>query len=292
LEKVSIKKKVLIIGSTGMLGHQVYRYFKKNENKYDIVDIVYRTKISSESIVFDVTKKENLEKLIKKITPDYIINCVGILISGSKNNIENSIYINAYLPHLLAKICLEIKAKLIHISTDCVFSGLKGKYCEDDEKDGRDNYAKTKGLGEVTYDNHLTLRTSIIGPELKNNGEGLLHWFLNQKEIIFGYTKAIWSGVTTFELARFIDFAIDKDLKGLYHITNNSSISKYELLKLFAKYSKREIIIQPVEGKSVDKSFINTRNNLNYNFPSYNVMVKQMFLSIKENEDEYKHYKI
>jgi len=286
-----MKKKVLIIGSTGMLGHQVYKQLKKNEEKYSVTDITYKTKVSSKSIVLDVTEKEKLEKSIKEITPDYIINCVGILISGSKNNIENSIYINAYLPHFLALICSKINAKLIHISTDCVFSGLKGQYIESDEKDGKDYYAKTKGLGEVTYENHLTLRTSIVGPELKKNGEGLLHWFLNQNEPFQGYTKAIWSGVTTLELARFIEFAIDQDLAGLYHVTNNLPINKYELLKLFAKYSNKEIFIEPVEGKSIDKSFINTRKNLNYNVPSYDVMVKEMFVDIKENKKEdYNHY--
>lgn len=287
-----MKKKVLIIGSSGMLGHQVYKNFKKKKEKFSVTDITFRTKMSPESIILDVTNKEKLYKTIKELKPDYIINCVGILIKGSVNNIENAIYINAYLPHLLAKIGSDINAKLIHISTDCVFSGYKGQYTEDDQKDGKDNYAKTKGMGEVTYDNHLTLRTSIIGPELKKNGEGLLHWFLNQKGTIQGYTKAIWSGVTTFELAHFIEIAIANNLKGLYHVTNNDSISKFDLLKLFSKYANIDITIEAAEGKSVDKSFIDTNKAVKYEIPSYDEMVKDMFVDIRENNDNYKHYTV
>ncbi|WP_299434134.1 SDR family oxidoreductase [uncultured Aquimarina sp.] len=287
-----MKKKILIIGSTGMLGHQVYKHFKKNEEKFEIIDITYRTKVSPKSIVLDVTNSDELSKCLKENKPDYVINCVGILISGSNNNIANAIYINAYLPHFLAKKCSEINAKLIHISTDCVFSGQKGKYTEGDEKDGKDTYAKTKGLGEVTYENHVTLRTSIIGPELKKNGEGLLHWFLNQNGAIQGYTKAIWSGVTTYELARFIEVAINFDLNGLYHVTNNESINKYDLLKLFSKNLNKEIHIEAVEGKSVDKSLIDTQKAVNYKIPVYEEMIKEMFLDIKENAVDYKHYNV
>lgn len=284
-----MKKKILIIGSTGMLGHQVYKNFK-HTHSYEIFDITYRKKLSKNSTILDVSKKAELTKFLNEIKPDYVINCVGVLIKGSNSNIANSIYLNSYLPHHLAEICTNIKAKLIHISTDCVFSGLKGQYKEEDEKDGKDIYAKTKGLGEVLYGNHLTLRTSIIGPELKRNGEGLLHWFLNQKEPIQGYTNAIWSGVTTYELAIFIASAIDNDLKGLYHVTNNTTINKYELLKLFIKYSNKNISINPVEGKTVDKSFIDTRRAIDYFVPTYDKMIEKMFLDIKNNKEDYKHY--
>ena len=285
-------KKILIIGSTGMLGHQVYKHFKEKNTQYTVVDITYRSKIFEDSIILDVTKKDELDKLIRKIRPDFVVNCVGILISGSNTNIANAIYINSYLPHFIAGICSEINAKFIHISTDCVFSGSEGQYKEDHEKDGKDNYAKTKGLGEVTYDNHLTLRTSIIGPELKENGEGLLHWFLNQRESLKGFTKSIWSGITTFELARFIEIAIIFDLIGLYHVTNNIPINKFDLLKLFAKYSNRKIEIEPIEGKSIDKSLIDTRQEVDYKIPSYDLMIKEMFEDIQKNKEHYKHYNV
>ena len=284
-----MKKKILVLGSTGMLGHQVVNYFLEF-NDYEVIDISFRQKLRYETIILDVTNKELLEETIIKIKPDYIINCIGILINGSRD-ISNAIYINSYLPHLLANICNTINSKLIHISTDCVFSGLKGGYIESDEKDGKDIYAKTKALGEVIDDTNITLRTSIIGLELKTNGEGLFHWFMNQEGTINGFTKAIWSGVTTLELAKAIKWSIENEITGLYHITNNESINKYDLLNLFKKYTNKEITINKVDGKEVNKSFIDTRCEINYEIASYEVMVKDM-IELMKNNDLYKQYKI
>ena len=275
-------KKILILGSTGMLGHQVVNYFLQF-NDYEVIDISFRTKLRDKTIILDVTNKEQLVDKILSIRPDFIVNCIGILINGS-NNIENAIYINSYLPHLLEKICLEINSKLIHISTDCVFSGLHGNYIESDERDGKDTYAKTKAFGEVIDENNVTLRTSIIGLELKDNGEGLFHWFMNQTETINGFTKAIWSGVTTLELAKAIKWAIENNIKGLYHITNNQSINKYDLLNLFKKYTQKDMIVNKVDGKKVDKSFIDTRKELNYIIPPYEIMIEEMVKLMKNNE--------
>jgi dTDP-4-dehydrorhamnose reductase len=284
-----MKKKILVLGSTGMLGHQVVNYFLEF-NDYEVLDISFRQKLREETIILDVTNKELLERTIIEIKPDYIVNCIGILINGSRD-ISNTIYINSYLPHLLANICNKINSKLIHISTDCVFSGLKGKYIESDERDGKDTYAKTKALGEVIDDTNITLRTSIIGLELKTNGEGLFHWFMNQEGTINGFTKAIWSGVTTLELAKAIKWSIENGITGLYHITNNQSINKYDLLDLFKKYTKKEITINKVDGKEVNKSFIDTRCEINYEIASYEVMVKDM-IELMKNNDLYKQYKI
>lgn len=282
-----MNKKILILGSTGMLGHQVVNYFLQFE-EYDVFDISFRNNFRDETIILDVTNKEQLEKKILSISPDFIVNCIGILINGSKD-ISNAIYINSYLPHLLSNICNDIEAKLIHISTDCVFSGDKGRYLESDEKDGKDIYSKTKALGEVIDDKNITLRTSIIGLELKNNGEGLFHWFMNQKGTINGFTKAIWSGVTTLELAKIIKWVIENEITGLYHVTNNQIINKYDLLTLFKKYSNKDITINKVNGKAVDKSFIDTRKEINYTIPSYDKMVKDMIELISMSK-LYKQY--
>ncbi|MCW8895353.1 SDR family oxidoreductase [Sulfurimonas sp.] len=284
-----MKKKVLILGSTGMLGHQVVNYFLKF-NEYDIVDISFRNKLRKETIILDVTNKNLLMKTINKIRPDYIVNCIGILIDSSNNDFTNAIYINAYLPHLLKDIANNLNAKLIHVSTDCVFSGKKGNYIETDKRDGQDIYAKTKILGEIIDNYNVTLRTSIIGPELKTNAEGLFHWFMNQSGTINGFTKAIWSGVTTLELAKAIKWAIENEITGLYHVTNGESINKYDLLNLFKKYTKKEIEIIPVDDKEVDKSFIDTRKEIDYVIPSYDEMVKNMVENIHSN-DMYSQYK-
>ena len=264
-----------------MAGHHVVNYFLKFDG-YDIVDIAFRYKLRDKTIIADVTDKLIFEKIVIELNPDVIVNCIGILINGSQN-MENAIYLNAYFPHQLKKISKRIDAKLIHISTDCVFSGEKGSYIESDIKDGKGVYSQTKSLGEIEDDVNLTLRTSIIGPELKVNGEGLFHWFMNQSSDISGFTKSIWSGVTTIELAKTIKWAIDEDITGLYHLTNNLSINKYNLLKLFQKYTKKEISINPLEGEVVDKSFVDTRMLIDYDIPNYENMIKEMIVYIKSS---------
>ncbi|APS37426.1 dTDP-4-dehydrorhamnose reductase family protein [Salegentibacter sp. T436] len=286
-----MRKKVMILGSTGMLGHQVY-YKLQEDGKFDITDVSFRNKLTPQSVILDLHNQKELETLIKKVQPDFIINCVGVLIKGANDNPANAIYLNSYLPHFLAKECDEIGAKLIHISTDCVFSGEKGAYTENDEKDGRDIYAKTKALGEVENSNHLTLRTSIIGPELKQNGEGLFHWFMNQERETNGFTKAIWSGVTTTELAKVIAIALEQNLEGLYHVTNGNPINKYDLLKIFKEVTGKQISINAVEGKSVDKSFLDSRKELKRDIPSYTMMVKDMVTFMKSHPELYKNYSV
>jgi len=287
-----LKSKVLIIGSTGLIGHQVYNYLKDNDD-YNLYNIAYRKKNQENTILLDARDEHNLIKQITSIRPQYIVNCIGILIKGSERDPENAIFLNSYMPHRLARLANKINAKLIQISTDCVFSGYKQEpYVETDEKDGRGIYAISKGLGEVIDNQHLTLRTSVVGPELKSDGEELFHWFMSQSGSISGFTKAIWSGVTTIELAKAIKWSIENNILGLYHVTNNTTISKYELLKLFQKYTKKNIDIIPVEGKHVDKSFIDTRLLMNYEIPSYDQMILDMVDLILNNRVLYSQYDI
>ena len=287
-----MKNRVLLLGASGMVGHQVFNYLKKNSD-YDLYNISYKKKLQADTELLDARDEQNFIDKITSVRPHYIINCIGILINGSDADPENAIFLNSYIPHRLARLADEINAKLIHISTDCVFSGDKKKpYVETDEKDGIGVYAKTKGLGEVVNDKHLTLRTSVVGPELKSNGEELFHWFMNQSDDIFGFTKAIWSGVTTIELAKAVKWSIDHRVAGLYHVTNNSSISKYDLLQLFQKYTKKDISIKPFDGKNVDKSFIDTRLLMDYEIPSYERMVSDMIDLIVINRSLYSQYKV
>jgi len=287
-----LKDKVLVLGSAGLIGHQVYNYLKDSDN-YELHNISYQNKIQDDTVLLDARNEQVFIDKITSISPKYIVNCIGILIDGSNADPENSIFLNSYMPHRLTRLADKINAKLIHISTDCVFSGDKKEpYIETDEKDGRGVYAKTKGLGEVVSDKHLTLRTSVVGPELKNDGEELFHWFMGQSGEIPGYTKAIWSGVTTIELAKAVKWSIDHHITGLYHVTNNSSISKYELLKLFQKHTKKDIDIKSVEGNNVDKGFIDTRLLMNYKIPSYDQMISDMVSFIVSNNYLYSQYKL
>tara|TARA_Y100000741_G_scaffold351571_1_gene322771 strand:- start:11244 stop:12107 length:864 start_codon:yes stop_codon:yes gene_type:complete len=285
-------KRVLILGSTGLIGHQIYNYLK-NDGNYELHNIAFREKIEKDTIILDARDENNLIEQIKILKPEYIINCIGILISASNKDPQSAIFLNAYMPHRLEALSDKINAKLTHISTDCVFSGSKKEpYIENDYKDGKDTYAKTKGLGEIISDKHLTLRTSVVGPELKTDGEELFHWFMNQEDEISGFTKSIWSGVTTIELAKAVKWSIENNITGLYHLTNNSSITKYELLKLFKKYTKKKIEIKKVDGKDIDKSFIDTRLLLDYEIPTYEKMISDMVDLINDNRSLYFQYKV
>ena len=268
-------QKILILGSTGMLGHQVYFHLSEKSD-FQIFDLSYRSKLREETIICEITDFDSLSEIIKNVRPDVIVNCIGILIKGSNQNPKNSILINAYFPHWLVSVADEIGSKVIHISTDCVFSGKKGNYFETDFRDADDVYGRGKALGEIFSDKHLTLRTSIIGPELKRVGEGLFHWFMEQSDIVNGYTSAYWGGVTTRELSKVISESIVRDLSGLIHITNGEKISKFELLQEFNEQFNRGLEIIPFEGKKVDKSLKTNRQELQIQIPSYSEMIAEM----------------
>lgn len=281
-------KKVLVLGSTGMLGHIVYNYLNSTKI-YDLYNLSYRNKLNSKTIILDVTNQKRLLNKIEEIAPDVIINCVGILIKGSEENIKNAIYINAYFPHLLKEICKKTNSNLIHISTDCVFSGKSGNYSENSVKDASDIYGKSKSLGEFDDKKHLCLRTSIIGPEIKKNGEGLFHWLFNQSGSVFGYKNVYWSGVTTLELSKIIHFAIEKNIAGIWNCTNQNSISKYELLKTIIEcYNLNHIDLnENLEVKS-DKSLISIRD-LPYKIPDFLSMIKELKFYMETNKSFYKY---
>lgn len=281
-------KKVLLFGATGMAGHVTY-YYLRSTGKYDISNVVYRTPLTEDSIVVDVTNRDAVADVVHRVHPEIIINCIGILIKGSKEHPDNAILINAYFPHLLKRLSDEVGAKLIHISTDCVFSGKKGNYTEDDFRDADDVYGRSKALGEIINDKDLTIRTSIIGPELKNNGEGLFHWFMHQSGKISGFRTAIWGGVTTLELAKAIDYALDNGTVGLVHLSNGLGISKYDLLNLFKEIWCRDTVIQPYDGNGVDKS-IEKSLCFDYDVPSYRQMLVDQFEMMKRYSKLYSGY--
>uniref|UniRef100_UPI0028AB8762 sugar nucleotide-binding protein n=1 Tax=Empedobacter sp. TaxID=1927715 RepID=UPI0028AB8762 len=194
-------KKILVLGAAGMAGHVVYTYLTEL-NKYEVIGTTNSNNIKGVNIKLNIFDKDEVEKTIKKLQPDIIVNCIGMLIRTSRTNPDQTIYGNAYFPYILKDLADKNNAKLIHISTDCVFSGKIGGYTENSFKDATDVYGLSKNLGEIIDDKNLTIRTSIIGPELKQNGEGLFHWFMQQDRIVNGFKSNFWSGVTTLELAK------------------------------------------------------------------------------------------
>lgn len=284
------KNKVLIVGASGMAGHMIYYYLKEQE-KYDLYTSVFRNKLNNESIICDVRKESDLIRMIKSIKPNFIINAVGALIKESKSCPSNAILLNSWFPHILSKISKEHNAKLIHISTDCVFSGKQGNYSVDDFRDADDVYGRSKALGELINDENVTIRTSVIGPELKKDGEGLLHWFLNQEGEINGYANVFWSGVTTLELAKFINKIIKKFIPGIYQLSSEEKISKYELLRLLNDQFNKNIVINPQKEKIVDKSLKTYYGVYDYKVPSYKDMIQELTIMMK-NIAQYSHYNL
>lgn len=284
--------KVLVIGADGMLGHLLVQYLRETAS-YELFTASRTSKNESHHFQLDVYAREKLEKLIENIAPNYVINCVGVLVQDAQNHPDNAIYVNAYFPHFLDRLSNALNYKLVHISTDCVFDGRKGGYTEVDIPNETNFYGRSKALGEVVNGRNLTIRTSIIGPEIKVHGVGLLHWFMQQKGDIQGFTKAIWSGVTTLELAKFIHFLMlnQLSLNGLIHLGNNRRISKKDLLCIFQKiFNKRDVNIHDNAVFESDKSFISTRSTADYIVPDYEVMIVEMHRWINMHGAHYPMY--
>lgn len=285
-----MKKKILIIGSKGMAGHVIYHYFKSLSD-FDVVDISRDDAFFTSSYKADATDTHALTRIFAEEKPDIVINGIGVLNKDAEDNPDKAVFLNSYFPHFLARQGTEKGFKLIHISTDCVFNGKKGHYTEGDVKDGFGFYAQSKALGEVNYGPHLTIRTSIIGPELKNNGIGLFHWFMHQKGEIKGYQKVFWSGVTTIELAKAIEKMVENNVTGLYHLVN-PPINKFDLLTLFKRvYQKDSTTIHPYDDYFSDKSLINTRTDvLHYHVPDYPTMIEEMKTWMLHHSKMYRSY--
>lgn len=264
--------KVLILGSKGMLGHIVQLYLTEKKHT------VFCTSRDKENeYYYDVLENINgIEKILEKTKPDFVINCIGILNQFAEQSHSSAVIINSLLPHYLDELSKKYNYKFIHISTDCVFSGSKGKYNENDTTDAESFYGRSKALGEVINDQNITFRTSIIGPDINSKGIGLFKWFMEQEGSVKGYSKVIWSGVTTLQLAKVIEQSFSTNITGLYHVVNNQVISKYELLKLFKKYYNKEIEIEEYQDYKSDKSLINNREDYIFEIPTYEKMIEEM----------------
>jgi dTDP-4-dehydrorhamnose reductase len=269
--------KLLILGGKGMAGHVITAYFMQKEH-YEVL-YTSRDQNDEAGIYLDVTNFKRVEEVIELTKPDIIINCIGLLNEQANNNPLLAFQVNSLLPHQLAKLAERHNGKLIQISTDCVFSGLEGDYTEDKIPDGTSVYAQSKQLGEIINGKHLTIRTSIIGPELKEEGIGLFLWFMNQSGEIKGYEKVLWNGVTTLELAKAIEEMIENSVTGLYHLGSSKKVSKYELLMLIQDtFQKNNVKIVRDQEIVLDRTIKSTRKDFEYIIPSY----EEMLISLRE----------
>ena len=279
--------KILVLGASGMLGSTMIRVLSEQADwkVYGTVRSESNKRYFSEHIAeklisgVDVEQIDSLMKVFASTRPDVVINCVGLIkqLANAEDPLQ-AIPINSMLPHRLARICELYGARMVHMSTDCVFAGDKGGYAESDLSDAKDLYGKTKYLGEVAYPHTITLRTSIIGHEL-HSAHGLVEWFLLQHERCKGYTRTIFSGLPTVVLSQIIrDILIPRaDLHGVYHVAARP-ISKYDLLKLIADIYGKAIEITPDDQVVNDRSLNADRFSLatDYVAPGWSDLVRSM----------------
>ena len=279
--------RVMVLGVTGMLGNAVFRVLSTNPDLsvFGTARSEGSRRFFSEALAerivlgVDVESQDSLIKAFGSIRPDVVINCVGLVKQlADANDPLQAVPINTLLPHRLAALCQAVGARLVHISTDCVFSGEKGGYLESDFPDAYDLYGRSKLLGEVDYPHAITLRTSIIGRELTGH-RSLVGWFLAQQGTVQGFTGAIFSGLPTMELARVInEYVLPRtDLHGLYHVAAKP-INKYDLLKLVAKTYGKETEVVPSDRLTIDRSLNADRfqQATGYVAPEWPVLVQSM----------------
>ena len=279
--------RLLILGGSGMLGHQLWRGLHAQHDTWvtlrrPVADFAAHNLFDeAKAIQFDdITDDTALERALGQAKPEAVINCVGLIKQRDEASDEAlTLRVNAEFPHRLAKRCGEAGARLIHFSTDCIFAGTKGNYTESDPSDAADLYGQSKHQGEVADAHSVTLRTSVIGHELGTN-LALLDWFLSQRfQAINGYTKAIYSGFTTLEMARIVDRILTQhtDLSGVWHVASEP-ISKFGLLQLCREKLGWEGVIEPNDEFVCDRSLNADRFNqaTGYTPPSWEAMISEL----------------
>lgn len=280
--------RVMVLGVTGMLGNAMFRVLSENAEL-----VVYGTARSESSrryfaenlrsqivVGVNVENHDSLVKVFADVRPNIVVNCVGLVKQlADANDPLQAVPINTLLPHRLAALCQATSARLVHISTDCVFSGSKGNYLETDFPDAYDLYGRSKLLGEVDYPHAITLRTSIIGHELSGH-RSLVNWFLAQQSSVKGFTRAIFSGLPTVELATIVRDVVlpHQELHGLYHVASEP-INKFDLLQLVAKVYGKSIEIKPVEDLVINRSLNanHFKQATGYASPGWPAMIQHMY---------------
>jgi dTDP-4-dehydrorhamnose reductase len=260
--------KILILGASGMLGHTAWRYFANCDGVMAVGTVRRPTPALQASapsgqlvVGVDVESFDSLALTLAQVRPDVVLNAVGVIKQlAAADDPLIALPINALLPHRLARLCAMVGARLIHVSTDCVFTGQRGGYTETDLADASDLYGRSKLLGEVDYPNAVTLRTSIIGPELAGGANGLVGWFLAQKGAVRGFKRAVFSGLPTLELAKVIHQYVipNPDIRGTWHVSS-APIDKCSLLHLVKEAWSLDTTIVPDEQLVIDRSLDSTR---------------------------------
>ena len=279
--------KAVVLGAAGMLGHVVTRHLESTG--LEVVGVSRQGTVGRRSVAMDLRHQTELRDLLKREGGQWVINAAGRIPAKAGRNAAEMIYINAELPRALAGWAAEDGFRVVHVSTDCVFDGSRGQYRVSERCDADDDYGRSKALGELRDGRNITLRTSIVGPELGDDGQGLLAWYLRQNEAE-GWTSALWSGVTTVELARLIAALVTGQVvtpTSLWQFSAPRAISKWELLHLVEESGPKNLpLVKAVPGKNVDKSLVNNLPELWPVLP-YDRMFAEMWDWVALNQDLY-----
>lgn len=276
---------LLILGGAGMLGHKLWQTASRRAETWGTVrdsrTLRSDMPFDGRRLISDVHAEnfDTIERAFASTRPDVVVNCVGVVKQrGEAKDPITALTVNSLFPHRLAALCHSAGARLIHLSTDCVFSGRSGQYRESDDPDAVDLYGRTKQLGEVSGPGLLTLRTSIIGREL-GTSQGLVEWFLAQRGRAPGFTKAVFSGLTTIELSRVIVNIVEshRDLEGVYHVAS-TPITKHDVLVRLNEAFDRGLTIEPDESVRIDRSLDATRfrQATGYRAPDWPAMITEL----------------
>lgn len=283
--------RVLILGASGMAGHMIAVYL--HECGHAVTGFARRTISSVPCVAGDAADTSLLKELITSNRFDAVINCIGVLNRSAEQHKAQAVFLNAYLPHFLADITSGTDTQVVHMSTDCVFSGKTGHYTETSLRDGETFYDRSKALGELEDGKNITLRNSIVGPDINPDGIGLLNWFMKQQGEIQGYTNTMWTGLTTLQLAKVMERAIEQRAHGLYNMVPNGNISKFDLLGLFNRYLRNNVVdIHPFDAFVVDKTLVRTRFDFMPDIPDYDEMIWELAQWMRGHSRLYPHYRL
>ncbi|QQE80322.1 SDR family oxidoreductase [Alicyclobacillus sp. SO9] len=286
--------KILVLGGDGMAGHMIVDYFRSLK-QHEVWFTVRRSITETNPLILHLNAKDKtrLKSVLRQVQPDVVINAIGLLNQDAEDHTVDAIIVNALFPHWLVEYSHEFQYRILHISTDCVFSGHKGSYVESDRKDGTGVYANTKSLGEIDEKSHLTIRTSIIGPEIKADGIGLFEWFMRQSGTISGYSNVFWNGITTLQLAKVLNGLVDRDSDGIIHVFSPYRISKFDLLLLFQEIFEKDDVTMKRDGRVVsDKTLHRLRTDIEPDIPSYKDMLLELKSWMREHPDKYPRHKL
>lgn len=278
--------RILVIGSSGMLGHMITLYMEKLS--YEVIDISRTKKLRDKTILLDVLNTDEMESFFLNNKFNIIINCAALLIKASEVDKKNAILLNSLFPHYLEDKFRNTSTKIIQISTDAVFASSDEEYYANDICNPESFYGKSKLIGELENNKDLTIRSAFWGPDINKSGRGIMNWFLQQEQSANGFSCVKFNGVTSLECAKFIEKAIKKNYTGIYHLGTRDVISKYKLLTYISEiFDMGSLCINEVNEPRYKRVL---RDRCIQNEKSFKELLYELKNWINEHKQLYSHY--